>query len=417
MSFRQQFPFFNEAAVSTAGENSSSTLSGAQVFFENAGGAQVPIQVINAMHSSLCARDRCIHGARYKESARKTLRTILGGSADMHDVFLGANATSLLETLALNYVESGLLTSDDEVLISIENHLANVTPWLQAASTVGASVKWWGIKNSSQLEDLVTPRTRIVAVSHASNVLGQIRDIRSICTRVKEKSCGYARIVVDGVAAVPHVSAAMIESGADWYVISCHKLFGPHLGALCGKQVAIRELQSSTRHDQWTNLFEHGTVNYDACAGVVGLGSYLRQLASLSTADTSHEILTSELVDEAYRHIRLAETPLIEQLHSSLSSYSKIRIIESDADTSTARLPLVSFVHCDITSMDIVKYCRARGIACRASTFLSTERLQRTLRFGTPSDDVPVRISLAHYNTGGEVQRLFETLESIPGWK
>ena len=138
---RTQFPFFSEYT-----QDSSSALPPLQMFFENAGGAQVPRQVIQAVSSSLSYRNRCVVGTRTKRVARRTLSTLLGATEDEHFMFFGANASSLFEKLAHLYVQTGLLKSGDELIICTENHLANVTPWVTAARSVGATVKWWHVE-------------------------------------------------------------------------------------------------------------------------------------------------------------------------------------------------------------------------------------------------------------------------------
>ena len=377
-----------------------------------------------------------------------------------------------------------MLSSNDEIIISTENHLANVTPWLTAAGSVGAKVKWWHIARlernekehgkrkgpiceSHDLRSLLSRKTRILAISHASNILGQIRDVKSICELAKECSDGFAHVVVDGVAAVPHLYPSVSTSGVDWYAISCHKLFGPHLGALCGR-TAVVELLSKARGDTEPcketlyKLMETGTINYEACAGIQGLGLYFRALASFSdqrslsgllqtrnqsteprqdrhehlspqhcstchellVSDNNHELTEGDVV-EAYNRIRCAESPLIDALRKGLASCGNVRIMENKDTTSLAKLPVFSFTHRLIPSSDIVEKCAAVGIVCRQSTFLSTAALQDAFGFGAGclhSKDLlcgcegVVRISLAHYNTIEEVNQLIETLESLPNW-
>ena len=421
-SIRRNFPYYW-----------SSSCSPAPIFFENAGGAQVPRQVQDAVCSSLSCRDRSVMGAESTRLARLTLRTILG-SPDV--VVLGPNASSLLQDLAVAYMDGGLLTRCDEIVLATDNHLANVDPWLRAAESVGAIVKWWtSSSDMSRLQDLLTPKTRIVAIPHASNLLGQVRDVAAIQRTVQRCTAGYGHTVVDGVAAAPHTPAQAAE--VDWYVVSCHKLFGPHLGALCGRK-AVMDLVRPAR--------ELGTLNYEACQGVVGLGDYLADLASLSnqvkstpspeddTASVLYEDDTvsrsCERLDEvrlshknshldrprlqmAYEVISTVEEPLIKALLEGLQAEPKVRVFQSPL-VGALRIPVVAFAHNDIPSEAIVKKCREAGVICRCSTFLATKRLLRELRVD-PTNGV-VRFSLAHYNTLSEVRYALKVLQSIAGW-
>mmetsp|Transcript_3069 Transcript_3069/g.5585 ORF Transcript_3069/g.5585 Transcript_3069/m.5585 type:complete len:336 (-) Transcript_3069:281-1288(-) len=333
---------------------------------------------MEGVRSSLTCRDRSVNGANAKVVAKQTLSTLLGVSGtNIYDVLLGSNATSLLSTLASQYAKQ--LTRGDEIVIRTENHWANVTPWIEVANEVGAVVKWWTtvltatISNanltscsSSRLEDLVTKKTRVVAISHASNVLGEIRNIAEIASTVHRLSHNRAHTVVDGVAATPHVYANVEAAGVDWYVVSCHKLFGPHIGALCGTKDVISQVCGSTSPEK---VFELGTLNYEACGGIGGLGSYFADLAKIHTdslllensepqqeepcernvgtspkrpcdvfeAKFSKENLDEHHVRLAYQLIQKVETPQTEALLAGLK-VPKVRILgTSDA---TSRLPV-----------------------------------------------------------------------------
>jgi selenocysteine lyase/cysteine desulfurase len=424
---RAYFPYYDGRG------GSRSRASTQQAFFENAGGSQVPKQVIDAVCSSLRCRNRSVIGTSTKAAAKDVFRTLLGASH--HDIFLGANATSLLSVLAAQYARSGFLKKSDEIVISSENHLANVKPWVQAASTVGAIVKWWN-PATAPIEEVLSSRTRLVAVPHASNILGQILDVTSIRKAVDQVTLGSAHIIVDGVTAVPHCFAAVDEMDVDWYVVSCHKLFGPHLGALCGRLSAVEKIVF--RGENPTDVLEMGTVSYEACAGIQGLGEYFSQLSMYSSEQETRQVsdqssregalrdsrneafestalhLTTARVKEAYRLIRLIETPLADLLLTRLERSTKVRVIENRGVNLLSRLPIVSFQHVEIPSSTIVEICKKAGVTCRCGTFLSTGLLQNDYDFDCTNDIV--RFSLAHYNYSYEVQYAIQVLESLPGW-
>lgn len=463
---RSKFPYFkltDDSAVRNAAEKASNDEARHPVFFENAGGSQVPQFVVDEMCASLHNRNRSINGSKAKKNARDTVSKILGASTDDYAIFLGANASSLLSSLASQYVHLGLIRKEDELILSAENHLANVTPWLEAARTVGAVVKWWSLAESAcktndkevtskRLDDLLTARTRIVAVSHASNILGQIRSLRNIRTLVDSATGGYAHLVVDGVAAAPHWHASVSTNEVDWYVTSCHKLFGPHIGALCGRrQTGVKQLCQAAEIDEVCTdatyrLLEIGTVNYEGCSGLQGLGHYFAELAMFPIEQESAEgtesaqepfqspkeesqhsscqqhstkprpLLTDDLVEAAYIRIRVSEAVLTTSLLSWLRNCHKVRIIETpESDIAcVARLPVVSFVHETVKPSTIVDTCFNNGFACRHGTFLSNEHLLQG--FEVTSQEGVVRFSLAHYNTCGEIEDLKTILETIPGW-
>ena len=278
---RKQFPFFTCTRKCSDDDDDDNNDHGETekcegdsdrniIYLENAGGCQVPLTVTNAMVDALSYRNRSTIGNKAKQDARSVLLTILGAHSgrrcgeknkkqdESHLIFLGSNATTLLENLAQKYLESSFLRGDEEIVIATDNHLANVTPWINLASNTGAKIKWWLCTGqlssfssfncdtettSTDLSSLLTPQTRIVALSHCSNILGAINDVKRIAIEIKAR-CPHARIVVDGVALVPHAFADLEDSEIDWYVVSCHKLFGPHLGGLCGRSEAVEEIST-----------------------------------------------------------------------------------------------------------------------------------------------------------------------------
>ncbi|KAL7467109.1 hypothetical protein ACHAXS_007384, partial [Conticribra weissflogii] len=499
MFVRSQFPYF------------ANNRNDSEIFFESGGGSQVPEVVVNAMRASLSNRDRSVVGAKCLRRARRALASLLIGSPcsnpnnninnDNNDkdgsedpfVTVGSNATSLLERLAYKFRESGALAPGDDIVIASENHMANVQPWLTAVEASGCNVKWWTLtetgradqnddygsgngvsssnsSESSSLSDLVTDRTKVVAVSHASNILGCVRDISSICRFVHTATNGNGTVVVDGVAAAPHLLSHSVFSGGmnaimspDWYVVSLHKMYGPHLGCLIGKRDAVMELQqtmsmTSSPSDETLitseiyKSWELGTVNYEACAGACALQEYFSSLARhLSVGECSHPNLqpSNEMTSETSRDCRKPQLPTCDivevssttdavtswihgvedQLIDRLLGYLKkcapdVRIIEDTnemkitpnkhSNRKDARLPIVSFVHARISSRDIVQYCRKNGVICRSCRFLSTERFWRELNI---EDEGVVRFSLAHYNTLNEVDRAIGVLESLDKWR
>jgi selenocysteine lyase/cysteine desulfurase len=472
---RQQFPFFCVACRNALFGSSSSSVWDTRIFFENAGGAQVPQRVIQAMGRSLAFRHRVCVGSRSKADAREILATVLGATPDKYAVFLGPNASTLFATLASEYVRLGLLRPLDEVVISAENHLALSEPWVKAANTVGATVKWWvPIKHSEfesdqifshNLESLLTRHTRVVAVTHASNILGQVRDLAAICRLVKEQTGGYGHIIADGVATAPHVFPALSKIELDWYGVSCHKLFGPHLGALCGRLSTLNEIGTGNTNaadlepDTILTNLEIGTISYEACEGVRGFGEYLRDLASFEldqdqandipanrlilenpqqtpsfqsgqpAGDASesalrcrcdlerrlyHDNISADEVLQAYRRMKSVEVALVDALIRGLKRSSKVRIIESDDLPCLERLPVICFLHGQIACSEIVRICKLAGVACRHGTFLSCHHLAHS--FGFDENEGVVRLSLVHYNTLAEVEFVLRALELIPGW-
>jgi selenocysteine lyase/cysteine desulfurase len=380
------------------------------------------------MSIALAHRERSTVSLRYKELARKSLKSFLGipsAIQDQYVTFLGPNASSLLATLARNYVN--LLSNEDEIVVAEHNHEANITPWIEVAQKTGAKIRWWGIGKPIHL--FLSSRTRLVALSHASNVLGCVYDIRHISDLARCASNGKARVVVDGVASLPHRPACMADSGVDWYVISCHKCFGPHLGALCGRVNCVEECDDALRQSgmmiqalaDYTNSYYHwenGTVNYEACAGVLGVGVYFERLASMrqDLPCSLASSLSFDIVLKAYEKIWSIEASTKCILLNYLHSCPNVNVLEEAGVEvcSRDRLPIVSFVHETLSSLSIVQWCSKHNITCRNGRFLSGKVLEHYHVCNV--DDGVVRFSLAHYNTPTEVQHIITTLKDMDGW-
>jgi selenocysteine lyase/cysteine desulfurase len=380
------------------------------------------------MTLALSHRDRSTVGLRYKELARNSIKSLLGISSSIQDqyvTFLGPNASSLLATLARKYIN--LLSNKDEIVVAEHNHEANITPWIEVAKKTGAKIRWWGIGKPINLS--LSSRTRIVALSHASNVLGCVYDIRHMSELARYTSDGKARVVVDGVASVPHRPALMADSGVDWYVLSCHKCFGPHLGALCGRISAVKECDDALRQSgikrqaiaDCTDNYHHwenGTVNYEACAGVLGVDVYFQRLASM-TQDLPCSFASSISVDtvlKAYERIWSIEASSKFILLNYLHSCPNVHVLEEACVEvcSRDRLPIISFVHETLSSLSIVQWCSKHNITCRNGRFLSSKVLEHYQVCNV--DDGVVRFTLAHYNTPTEVQHIIATLKVMDGW-
>jgi len=367
-------------------------------------------------------------GAQVKEKAREVMLKLLGGSTDEHMIFFNANASKCFADLAMKYEQSGFLQEGDEIVLAVENHLANVDPWQKLADKCGVTIKWWSCTNCndiySSLDALLTEKVRIVSISQSSNVVGIVRDMKKVSDAVQRR-CN-AHVVVDGVASAPHYFPAVSDISVDWYIISSHKNYGPHLGVLLGRKTAIVSLPVSPEDEILDNVYrswETGTVNYEGCAGIVGLGTYFSQLARYGSSSVNqssvlegsrksyhHSTLVEKEVREAYDRIQIAEQSSFRFLHEKISLCKHVKMVESS--TKDVLIPILSFIHGKINSKRIVEYCAAKGVLIRCGTFLATDRLMHDLGF---KDDF-VRISLCHYNSLNEVKYILDVLESIDDW-
>ncbi|KAJ8605813.1 hypothetical protein CTAYLR_000561 [Chrysophaeum taylorii] len=306
-------------------------------FFESAGGALVPKCVREAVAVALGDRWR-ERDAEIKETARRLTARFLVAK----NVMFGQNATQLLALVDTEYAATECHDANKGTRIPLAEIAATVPPFSR------------------------------VALPHASNLTGAVYDLSSsIIPALKAKKC---TVVVDGVAYVPHRKVDCEVLGADYYVISFHKLFGPHLAALAGDRLPD---------------VERGTVSAEACAGVVAL--FRDYFPTIS-----------------YANIALAEAPPFARLLTFLSA-SPVVVLEDPARED--RLPIVSFIHHTLDPFFVAQKARDNDIAIRAGNFKATAALKTHTK-----RPAVLRVSLAHYNTLDDVYALLAFFSAIPGW-
>jgi cysteine desulfurase family protein (TIGR01976 family) len=246
--------------------------------FDGPGGTQVPAAVSDAVAAAMRSAVSNRHGPfassrradRLVDEARAAVADLVGG--DPAGVVLGQSMT------ANTYVLAGALArtwrEGDEVVLSRLDHDADVRPWVQAAERAGAVVRWAQVDRetaelpTAQYEELVTERTRLVALTAASNAVGTRPDVRAVADLAHAVG---AVVHVDGVHATPHLPTDVRALGADLYATSAYKWYGPHLGCTVGDPALLETLRPDKllpSSDAVPDRFEHGTPSFAAHAGV-----------------------------------------------------------------------------------------------------------------------------------------------------
>jgi cysteine desulfurase family protein (TIGR01976 family) len=386
-------------------------LAGETIFLENAGGSQVPAVVADRIREYLLASYVQL-GAGYPLSRRATelvreahefVRLLMGGGDGV--VILGPSTSALLQMLADCY--GRMLKPGQQVIVAESGHEANVGPWTRL-ERFGLEVRWWRIdpRTSScslgQLDDLLTESTALVAFPHVSNLLGEIADVAAITRRAHAAG---ARVVVDGVAYAPHRAMDVAAWNVDWYAYSAYKVYGPHMAALWGSRDASSEL-TGPNHFFIRGVpyrFELGGVCHEGCAGILGLADYLKVVAGVQEEET----VDRRAVIRAFEAMTELEQPLQTMLLDYLGSRSDVRVVGPRAD-DLRRVGTVSFVHSRKSSREITEVVDRSGIAIRHG-HMYAYRLCEAL--GLDPEDGVVRVSMVHYNTPEEVERLITVLE------
>jgi len=379
-------------------------------WFDGPGGSQVPQSVIDAI-STFLARGGSNHGGAFAasrdseaahEGARVAVADLFGTRDDDYVVF-GMNMTSL------NFALSRALSTDwgpgDEVVVTRLDHDANVSPWLRAAADRGATVKWVPFATSNyrldldKLEEAVGPRTRVVAITHASNAIGTIVDVAA-ATRIAHAA--GALIVVDAVHYAPHGLIDMAAVDCDFLIASAYKFFGPHLGAMAGRSTLLEKLDAykvrpapATGPGRW----ETGTQSFEALTGVTAAVDHI---ADLGEAGTTRR----DRIRSAYQAIQEHAIALGEQFLGGLPDTATVFGITDDL---TARTPTFAIELDGFSARRLATELGDRGIYVTDGDYYALEVMRALGR----ADGGLVRIGFLHYTTAEEVDRLLTAIHDL----
>ena len=389
------------------------------VYLDNAGGSQVLRRVGDRVRDYLLSSSVQL-GASYHHSqeagvkvlaARRAVAELINAAHD-DEVVMGGATTALMFQITQAILPS--IRPGDEIVLTNTDHEANIGAWtrLQAA---GAVVRFWNVNpqtlelDLADLDVLLSPRVKWVAMTHASNVLGTINPVRVVAQRVH--SVG-ARLCIDAVAYAPHRLVDVQASGADLYVFSFYKVFGPHYAVLWGRRELLLSLSSLNHYfiSETTIPYklQPGNVNYELSYGCIGITDYLINVGEQlgGTGAARHKMQTAFDAFEAH------ENSLAEQLLSYLRSKKHVRIIGMTDTASGRRMPTISFMVNDMMSERVVLHTDQFGIGIRFGDFYA-KRLIESL--GLDVWGGVVRVSIAHYNTASEIESLILHLDEVIG--
>ena len=387
------------------------------VFFDGPGGTQVPQRVIDALRDYLVRSNANTHGAfatsrRSDEIiavAHAAVADLLGCDAD--EVIFGPNMTTL--TFALSRALGRELRTGDEVVVTRLDHDANVTPWVALAER-GAVIRTVDIHvedctlDMADLRRQINERTRLVAVGYASNAVGSINDVAAI---IRLAHGVGALAFIDAVHYAPHGSIDVRALDCDFLACSPYKFFGPHAGALYGKRehlVRLRPYKVRPAADQIPDRWETGTQNHEGLAGVAAAVDYLAELGRRARpAATSRRAALLA----AYDAIRPYELGLVERLIAGLLEVPGLTFYGiRDPARFDRRVPTVAVRLAGHTPRQLAEFLAARGIFTWDGNYYA---LNLTERLGVELSGGMLRIGLAHYNTGQEVERLLAALNEL----
>ncbi len=404
---RRQFPAL---ARSVAGKQA--------IFLDGPAGSQTPQCVIDAMVDYL-AHTNANHGGVFATSresdhilheARRAAADFVG-TRDPDEIVFGANMTSL--TFALSRALAHTWQPGDEVLVTQLDHDGNVAPWMLAANDAGATIREVRVRpedctlDLDDLKEKLSPRTKLAAITCASNLAGTITPLREIARLVQKHG---ALLYLDATHLAPHRLLDVARWDCDFLVCSAYKFFGPHVGLLWGKRELLGMLPAykvrpagNGLPDRWMT----GTQNHEGIAGLRAAIDYLAEIGwrvAIGAGERRAAIVA------AMEAIAAHEQSLSRHLLAGLAAMESIRVHGvCQPNRLDERVPTVAFTHKWLKPRAIAERLAEQGIfawhghnyALRLSESLGLE------------PDGAVRIGLLHYNTTAEIDRTLEVLANL----
>lgn len=390
------------------------------IFFDNPGGTQVVRPVIDAMVDYLTRRNANTHGLF--ETSRRTDDVIVAArqaAADLlgatpQEIVFGNNMTSL--TFHLSRSLGRALRPGDEIIVTRLDHDANVAPWVALARDLGASLQTVNVDletctlDMDHLRELISSRTKLVAVGYASNLSGSINDVQTIVQWAKEAG---ALTFVDAVQYAPHGLIDVKALDCDFLACSAYKFFGPHVGILYGKAEHLARLEAyrvrpagNEAPDKW----ETGTKNHEGLAGVTATIDYLAELGAVY-GGASFTAPRREKLIAAWKQIRDYELMLTERMLTGLQASSRIRVYGlTERGDWPRRAPTFSIRKEGTTPQQLAQALADANIFAWDGNFYA---LGLSEALGVEESGGLLRLGLVHYNTLDEIDECLRVLEGI----
>jgi cysteine desulfurase family protein (TIGR01976 family) len=384
------------------------------VFFDNAAGAQIPRVVFDAVNRHLLETN-VQRGGRYPQSvsvdqgiqrARSSVAAFINARRP-EEVAFGMNATSFVRLVSLAIGQT--LAARNEIIVTDLDHEANIATWL-VLERMGAKIRWWRAREdaSLQVEDLgplLSERTRLLACAPASNALGGLLDVRAAADLVHAAG---GEVFLDAVHYGPHAPTDVQAFECDYLVCSGYKIFAPHMGFLWGRYELLARLPTFREDfipDEPPGKIEAGTFIYENVAGMAAAIDYLallgRDLSGRAGPVEAHTL--REDIRAGMLAIQDYEQLLSAHLLRMLRECGAVIYGVADEREVARRVPTVCFNLPGVAPQAITDAAAAAEIGIRDGHMYSPRLMSR---LGLTIDSGAVRVSLVHYNTTEELERL-----------
>ncbi len=403
---RKQFPVFSDKE------------SGRWAHLENAGGSYVPEHVISLVNNFFTKSKvqpywdfgPSVKAGEAMDRAFDLLPATFNATSE--EVHFGPSTSQ--NTYVLAQALRPTWEADDEIIVTNQDHEANIGAWRRLEMT-GIKIREWevnpttGLLEVDDLEGLINERTKLLAVTHASNLAATINPIKNLADRIHEVG---GIIVTDGVSFAPHAAIDVKQLDCDVYLYSTYKTYGPHVGLMYTSPRVLEQVENQGHFfnaNNPTNRLTPAGPDHAAIAACAGIIDYYEDVfdhhfGSSDASSVRERILqVFELFGE---HEQKIMAPLVEYI----SSRSDFRLIGSPSTSHSVRAPTVAFHSYSRPSKDIYLSLIEAGISCGHGNFYARRLVEAV---GLDAEDGVVRLSLVHYNTAEEVAKALDALEGI----
>jgi cysteine desulfurase family protein (TIGR01976 family) len=391
-----------------------------RIYLDNPAGTQVPQSVADAM--AACLLETNANAGGYFTTSQRASEIISAARSAMADflnapsseeIVFGQNMTTI--TFHLSRSIGQLFEPGDEIIVTRMDHDANIWPWVMMARDFRLEVKWLPFDTSTfefeadALDNLLTPRTRLVCVGAASNLTGTINDIEGMCS--KARAAG-ALTFVDAVQSVPHIATDVQAIGCDFLSCSPYKFFGPHQGVLFGRRELLERLEPYKVRPAPSGIpecFETGTQCHEGFAGISAAVDYFAWVGSSMAGATDRKPALHAAMDLLFDY----EKTLTAQLIQGLQRIDGVTVqgITDDAALER-RVPTVSFTHDRVAPADIAEALARENIFVWSG---HNYALELAGALGILDAGGAVRIGPVHYNSIAEIGETLGALEAVLG--
>lgn len=388
-------------------------LAAKTAFFENAGGSYVAGAVLDRLMHFYLVNKVQPYGAseilnaagEQMDAGRQTMADLLGiASADLT---LGASTTQNFNTLAIAC--EGMVNAQSEVIVTDQDHEANIGAWERLCQRTGATLRIWPVNaDTAELdletfESLLKPNTAIVCMTHSSNIVGTINPVEQVIALCRKNG---TRVVVDGVSFAPHQWPDIPALAPDAYCFSTYKTYATHMGVMYTSEDfrSVLNPQCHYFNRGYASKQLDGTgPDHASIAALAGLGTFFNNLHQHHFGTSSASLFDKAQQMSALMHAH--ETELCKRLLDGISGLPVKVIGRTQTEGREANIALTS---AKCSSAEMSQHLASKHIACGNGHFYALRLLEKTGIKNT--DDGVLRISFSHYNSAEDVDRVIEGL-------